>query len=284
MEDDAISELLYCDENLEDVVEDKQTLFNIDSVTEEEEVFVGNMMNKEINFNFKNLSSDNRIRSEAVSWIFQSRKFLGFGLQTIYVSIAYFDQFLSRRSIQDEKLGADRLVRVACLSLAAKMEEMEVPLLTQYHLQDYNIETKVIQRMELLILQTLEWRMILTTPFHFLHYFIIKFSNNNSSSISHLESTTVGFIMALIKEINFMSYRPSVIAAAATLMALDESLTRKALEGIINSISSSGLLQTEDVFECYNVIKKLKSDDLETSSVTCATNGRKRKRLEFNNV
>lgn len=39
-----------------------------------------------------------------------------------------------------------------------------------------------------------------------------------------------------------MGYRPSVIAAAATLMALDDSLTREELEGRVNSICSSGFI------------------------------------------
>lgn len=44
-------------------------------------------------------------------------------------------------------------------------------------------------------------------------------------------------------EINLMDYRPSTIAAAATLIALDERPTRKTLEWKMNSISSGGFLE-----------------------------------------
>lgn len=44
-------------------------------------------------------------------------------------------------------------------------------------------------------------------------------------------------------EINLLDYRPSTIAAAATLVALDQRLTRKALEWKMNSISYCGFLE-----------------------------------------
>lgn len=77
--------------------------------------------------------------------------------------------------IQESKPWAIQLLSVACLSLAAKMEEQRVPPLSEYPIQGYCFENKVIKNMELLILSTLEWRMGLATPFAYLHYFVSKF-------------------------------------------------------------------------------------------------------------
>lgn len=67
---------------------------------------------------------------------------------------------------------------MACLSLAAKMEECEVPSLSEYSVEDFHFEDKVIQKMELLVLSTLEWEMGAITPFRFLGYFIGKFCDD----------------------------------------------------------------------------------------------------------
>jgi cyclin D1/2/4, plant len=41
----------------------------------------------------------------------------------------------------------------------------------------YVFEAKTVQRMELLVLSTLKWRMQAVTPFSFLDYFLHKFNN-----------------------------------------------------------------------------------------------------------
>lgn len=99
--------------------------------------------------------------------------------------------------VQSEKCWAFRLLSVACLSLAAKMEECDVPSLSEFPSQDFNFESKVIQRMELLVLSTLDWKMNFTTPFAFLPYFISKFSNNQSPP-PHIWSNILRFIFILM--------------------------------------------------------------------------------------
>lgn len=68
---------------------------------------------------------------------------------------------------------------MACLSLSAKMEECRVPLLSEFPGDHYNFESRVIRRMELLILDTLDWKMNITTPFTFTNYFVSKLCDNN---------------------------------------------------------------------------------------------------------
>lgn len=101
--------------------------------------------------------------------------------------------------MQSEQLWAIKLLSVACLSLAAKMEELNVPALSEFQLEDYHFESKVIQRMELLVLNTLEWRMASTTPFAFLYYFITKVWKE--SPPTNVVSTIVGLILASMRGI-----------------------------------------------------------------------------------
>ncbi|KAK1405639.1 hypothetical protein POM88_005244 [Heracleum sosnowskyi] len=197
-------------------------------------------------------------RLDSIKWIFNAMTLLGFQLRTAYLSVAYFDKFLSRRMIDNEKYWAVRLLSVACLSLAAKMEEYKVPLLKDFPMEDYYFEGKVIQRMED------PPRNVVPTD----------------------------LIYAIINDLNLMSSRSSVIAAAATLLTLDENLTRQSMDTKIKTFAC-GFVETEDVFHCYNRMQELSRDKINLTPVQCIgaddygnsssapVINNKRKRLEF---
>ncbi|MCO5608973.1 hypothetical protein L7F22_063192 [Adiantum nelumboides] len=69
-----------------------------------------------------------------------------------------------------------QLVATGSISLAAKLQETEVPLLVDLQVGDIEhvFESCTIQRMELLIMSTLNWEMISATPFSYLHYLLQK--------------------------------------------------------------------------------------------------------------
>ncbi|CAI9763360.1 unnamed protein product [Fraxinus pennsylvanica] len=126
------------------------------------------------------------------------------------------------------------------------MDEHKIPALSEYHVDDHNFEGNVIQRMELLILHTLEWKMNSITPFAFLHNFTTKLCGE----CSHKE-------LFCNAEINVVQNRPSIIAAAAVLAAYDYQLTNKELEIKMNTISSWGSLEKEHIFSCYSLLQEI---------------------------
>ncbi|XP_059631147.1 cyclin-D5-1-like [Cornus florida] len=223
------------------------------------------LLQREIGFGFKThqFSRDHMIkcaRLDAITWILNTRALFRFRFQTAYLSVTYFDQFLSRRVIDSEKSWAIRLLSVACLSLAAKMEECRVPALSEFPVEDYSFESRVIQRMELLVLNTLEWKMGSITPFAYIHCFITKLCKD--SLPKNIVSKIVQLILALMRDVNLMDHRPSVIAGAATMVALDQKLTRQTLECQINALSPTPFLEIEDVFYCYNRMLELDSEEI----------------------
>ncbi|KAF5198385.1 Cyclin-d5-1 [Thalictrum thalictroides] len=202
-------------------------------------------------------------RLDSIQWILKIRTFLGFCFQTAYLSITYLDQFLSKRSIDSEKTWAIQLLSVACLTLAAKMEEVTVPALSEFSIEDYKFESKVIQRMELLVLNTLEWRMASITPFAYLHYFITKISDESQHK-NNMVSRTVDHVLAIVKEMNLIDQRPSTIAVAAVLAASSKEFTRKMVELKMCSLSACGSLQYDNVFTCYNLMLDLEMEKVKT--------------------
>ena len=59
-------------------------------------------------------------------------------------------------------------------------------------------EAKTIQRMELLVLNTLEWKMSSITPFAYLHHFITKLFKDQSPP-RNVISRTVQLILAMMR-------------------------------------------------------------------------------------
>ncbi|KAK0575492.1 hypothetical protein LWI29_001434 [Acer saccharum] len=273
MDDSSFSAGLLCLESEQTFLEEEDTFSDLKNHSDLDDEHLKMLTDKEISFGFKSdkslvLSQEIECaRLESIAWIlkvsfnFQTRAAFGFRFQTAYLSVTYLDQFLSRKPIDSEKLWAIKLVSVACLSLAAKMEEINVPALTEFQIDEYNFGSNVKQRMELLVLNTLNWRLRSVTPFVFLHYFITKFFND--SPPTNVLSRTVALILSALREINLMDHRPSIIAVAATLVVLDQRLTREALECKLNSISYSEFLEIEDVLACYNVMQKLDMEKLD---------------------
>ncbi|KAG4212233.1 hypothetical protein ERO13_A02G152100v2 [Gossypium hirsutum] len=220
-------------------------------------------------------------RFDGIQWIFNTRETFGFQVHTAYLSVTYFDRFIATRSVDEGKMWAIPLLSIACLSLAAKMEEPKAPFLSEFHTKDYQFENKVIQRMELMVLTTLEWKMSSATPFCYLHYFIRKF--HGEFETKGLICKAIEFIIAIIKEMSLVDCRPSIIAAAAVLAALNGGLTRKAMEDKIGCISLWGSLQSEHIFSCYNMMVAIEMRKFFCSDVSDGGGGGGIKRkLTFN--
>ncbi|POO00720.1 Cyclin [Trema orientale] len=209
-------------------------------------------------------------RLDAVDWIFNTRAVFGFHFRTAYLSITYFDRFISKRYIDNGKMWPIRLLSVACLSLAAKMEECDVPLLSEFPTQDFDFESNVIQRMELLVLSTLEWKMGSITPFSYLSYFINKFFGD--SRPKGLVSSAVELIVAMTKETNLIDSRPSIIAAAAVLAASDNQLTRKIMELKMSVISFWQSDDKEHMYSSYNLMQEIGKRKVKTPELSITPN------------
>lgn len=79
--------------------------------------------------NLKTNPSLARARSEAVEWMLKVNAHYSFTALTALLAVNYLDRFLFSFQLQRDKPWMAQLAAVACLSLAAKVEETQVPLL-----------------------------------------------------------------------------------------------------------------------------------------------------------
>ncbi|KAJ0577622.1 putative cyclin [Helianthus annuus] len=198
-------------------------------------------------------------RSEAIQWIFNVRSSLQFKFHTAYLSVTFIDRFISvspSHITHDDKPWAIRLLAVACLSLAAKtIDRTNWQLSSLLQAEGFEFSNKAVQRMELLVLTTLDWRMCSITPFRFIGYFVSCLCNESSSR--DLVSMISQIICAATIDLNIMAHRSSTIAMAATLMAVDQGLTRESMEIKVKTSWVNQLFDHVDVYTCYSRMLKL---------------------------
>ncbi|XP_047951505.1 cyclin-D5-3-like [Salvia hispanica] len=273
-------------------------------VDENDDAYIQTLLDREIEVDRREMehlfqnSWIQRARLEGIDYILRKREVLGFGVQTAYASVTYLDRFLSRRSVDAEQSWAIRLLSMVCLSLAAKVEEIRVPALSEFCVEDYNFESSVIMRMELLVLKALGWKMGSLTPFNFTSFFARKFFDK--SPPKDWFSRIVEAILSSVRDAKIMCHGPSVIAAAATLFVLDQELTKEALQLKIGCLTTaSHSFNIESIISCYNSFQEMEIERLNRSKAiespvlspaqlqtygSSSANSAKRKRLVFDQI
>ncbi|CAL0319308.1 unnamed protein product [Lupinus luteus] len=194
-------------------------------------------------------------RNEAVDWIEKARVQLGFGPLCAYLSINYLDRFLSTYRLPKGRAWTMQLLAVACLSLAAKMDESDVPMSVDLQVGEtkFVFEAKTIQRMELLVLSTLRWRTQAITPFSFIDHFLCKI-NNDQSRLRSSVMKSLQLILSTARGIDFLEFKPSEIAAAVAMSVVEETETIDTRQTIAVLIPQA---EEERVLKCVKMVQEL---------------------------
>ncbi|XP_019152373.1 PREDICTED: cyclin-D3-1-like [Ipomoea nil] len=203
-------------------------------------------------------------RTEAVEWILEMNGGHNFSAQTALLAVNYLDRFLGSSVVESQTQKPpwmSQLAAVACISLAAKVEETQAPLLLDFQVEEseFMFEAKTIERMELLVLSSLQWRMNPVTPFTFLDYIARRLGLKNALYSEFLRRCG-HVIISISSDCRFMCYLPSVVASATMLHVI------KKLEPCIGIEESQeqlllGILGTnrEEVEKCWRLIREVAS-------------------------
>ncbi|XWS68068.1 hypothetical protein CRYUN_Cryun04dG0058500 [Craigia yunnanensis] len=196
-------------------------------------------------------------RLEAVEWMLKVNTRYGFTILTAVLSINYLDSFLRSFQFQRDKPWMIHLVAVTCLSLAAKVEETQVPLLLDLHVEEakYVFEAKTIQRMELLVLSTLKWKMHPITPLSFLDHIIRRLGLKTHLHWELLRRCE-RLLLCVISDSRSVHYLPSVLATATMMHAIDQVEPFNPID-YQNQLLSVLKLSKEKVNDCYKLILDL---------------------------
>nr|KJB17974.1 hypothetical protein B456_003G027100 [Gossypium raimondii] len=162
-------------------------------------------------------------RKQALGLFFKVKEHYGFNALTMVLAVNYFDRFISSLKLQQDNPWMSQLAAVACLSLAAKVEETQVPLLLELQVEESNyvFDSKTIQRMELLVLSTLQWRMNPITPISFFNHITSRLGLKSHLHFEFLHSCE-HLLLLVITDSRFMLYIPSILAAATMLHVIKD--------------------------------------------------------------
>ncbi|KAI3761142.1 hypothetical protein L1987_51550 [Smallanthus sonchifolius] len=267
---------LYCKENHQwevdvDNIHHQHKLLPEDQFWEHQELssLISKESDQHLHNNASSRHSANR-RGDAVEWILGAVSHYAFTAQTAMLAVNYLDRFLDRfEELETEKKPwMIQLAAVSCLSLAAKVEETHVPLLLDLQIDGskYVFEAKTVQKMEILILSTLQWKMNPVTPLSFLDYITRRLGLKSYLSSEFVKRCEC-LMLCFLPDDRFRCYLPSVIAAATMVHVINS------VEPCIGTEFQSQLLgiigiNKEAVDECWKQMQE----------VTCNGNSDRRKR------
>ncbi|KAG5067860.1 hypothetical protein AAZX31_01G024100 [Glycine max] len=194
------------------------------------------------------------VRREAIDWICKAHSYFGFGPLSFCLAVNYLDRFLSVFDLPRGVTWTVQLLAVACLSIAAKMEEIKVPQSVDLQVGEpkFVFEARTIQKMELLVLSTLGWKMCAITPCSFIDYFLGKITCEQHPAKSSV-SISVQLILGIIMGIDYLEFRPSEIAAAVAVSVLKELQAIEIDKAIIDLL----VVEKWRVLKCVELIRDL---------------------------
>ncbi|XP_027368155.1 cyclin-D3-3-like [Abrus precatorius] len=198
-------------------------------------------------------------RKEAIEWILKVNAHYSFSALTTVLSVNYFDRFLFSFSFQNEKPWLTHLAAVACLSLAAKVEETHVPLCIDLQVEEsrYLFEAKTVKRMEILVLSTLGWKMNPVTPLSFLDYITRRLGLKGYLCCEFLKRCEA-VLLSVFSDSRFMSYLPSVLATATMMHVVNIVEPRLGVEYQNQLLGILGI-HKDKVEECYKLVLEIVS-------------------------
>ncbi|KAM7510418.1 hypothetical protein LguiB_009293 [Lonicera macranthoides] len=254
---------LYCEEqdlggfDFEGENENFCGFLELDLIWEHDELV--SLLDKEqgICLGSKDLSSNESlmaVRGDAIDWILRVSGHYGFGAITVVLAVNYFDRFLLSPCFEKEKPWMSQLAAVACISIAAKVEETKLHLLLDLQVEEakFVFEPKTIMRMELLVLSTLQWKMNPVTPISFLDHFIRRFGLKTRLHLEFIRRCE-RVLLSIITDPRFLCYLPSVIAAATITLVIEEVEPCNALE-YQNQLMCILKISKEKLDACYKLI------------------------------
>ncbi|XP_060194753.1 cyclin-D3-3-like [Lycium barbarum] len=235
-------------------------LLDFDLFWEDGEVETLLLKEKESLLDFNSLISDGflvGLRKESLVWILSVIDHYGFTALTAVLAVNYFDRFISGKCFQKDKPWMSQLVAVACVSIAAKVEEIQVPLLLDLQVANskYVFEAKTIQRMEILVLSTLQWKMNPVTPFLFIDHIMRRFGLKTNLHLEFLRRCQK-LILGIITDSRLLHYPPSIIATATMVYVINEIEPCNAMD-YLNQLMSVLNVRKDTLDECHDLILEL---------------------------
>ncbi|KAM2045456.1 hypothetical protein ACFX1T_009644 [Malus domestica] len=235
-------------------------------------------MEKEISYmpepNYlENLSSNNLViaRLKCIQWFIKSAGRLNLSLGTVFYAANYLDRFISMNHCTGWKYWMVELVSVACLSIANKFGDTCNPSLLELQMEDldHSFEPSTIQRMEMMVLNALGWRLASTTAYSYLELLEWILDSLKPQLHEKLIGRLNKLLLGAISDSKLLDFRPSVVAISALRCSLDKIQLSEAISDNAYLTCLTSLLDHDqkcELVKCHMMMEE------QYSSVDCLDN------------
>ncbi|KAJ1291379.1 hypothetical protein BS78_02G311800 [Paspalum vaginatum] len=198
-------------------------------------------------------------RRDAAGFISKVRFGAGLAVhpRVAYLALNYVDRFLSKRELpSDRQPWAPRLLAISCLSLAAKMQRVAAFSIADIQVgEEFMFDAATVQRMERVVLGTLDWRVRSVTPLAFLGFFLTACNppHRHPQQVAAVKARAVDLLLRAQPEVKMAEFSPSVAAAAALLAAAGEVAAAN-LPAFQAAVAACPFVNSEKLRECGEVL------------------------------
>jgi cyclin B len=155
-----------------------------------------------------------KMRAILVDWLVEVHMKFRLNPNTLYLCVNIIDRYCSKIEVRRSKL---QLVGVTALLVACKHEEIYPPEVRDcVYITDRAYNRQEVLDMEQSILKELDWKISVPTAYPFLHRFLsLVEASTLASHAAHY------YLERSLQEHDMLDYRPSEVAAAAVLLAIN---------------------------------------------------------------
>jgi cyclin B len=155
-----------------------------------------------------------KMRAILVDWLVEVHMKFRLNPNTLYLCVNIIDRYCSKVEVRRSKL---QLVGVTALLVACKHEEIYPPEVRDcVYITDRAYNRQEVLDMEQSILKELDWKISVPTAYPFLHRFLsLVEASTLASHAAHY------YLERSLQEHDMLDYRPSEVAAAAVLLAIN---------------------------------------------------------------
>ncbi|PNT66081.1 hypothetical protein BRADI_3g06910v3 [Brachypodium distachyon] len=207
-------------------------------------------------------SSVSSARSKAIHYILYAYGRLGLAAATAFNAANYLDRFLAINCHLSWELWMVEVVSVACLSVACKLDEVNIPPLHHLQMEEvlrHSFRASTVRDMELTLLKALQWRLACVTPYSYLQLLLLPTASPADRSLC------TRLLLRCLSEPSFLRFDASVVAAAAL---------RCTTAAAASNLTIPAPLSTQLAEECFKMMKKLALLELDSSSNSSSSSQR----------
>jgi hypothetical protein len=193
----------------------------------------------------------NRMRAVLIDWLIEVHQKFKLHTETMFATVGLIDRYLAQAPpIARNKL---QLVGITAMFVAAKYEEIFAPECGDFvFISDSAYEKQELLKMEAKMLATLGFHLTAPSP----HVFLLRLVHVTRIAGSHAEHLAHYLLELTLPGAAFLAHKPSVLAAAATYLALHG--TGRPWEAEFGAAVGA---TTEEVLACAREVNALQKQD-----------------------